>query len=203
MRDEDSCSWEEIHDCLPHRTPGTIQAQYYTIRAGISKVDVSGGQQQKRRRGRPRKQTWGWLWSCKHSPWLKLDEQRLVAYKKTSLGSGSLASSPAGLGPQYIRAGPWSGPEAIRILTQMDSQHFDLYATLAKMKEDNCSWEEISVALPSRSLRAIQVCYSTKFSSWWHSIEKASLDRPIPPSTDRTREPARWNGATGGISTGR
>ena len=57
MRDEDGCSWEEIHNDLPHRTPGTIQAHYYAIRAGVGEVDVSGGQQQKRRRGRPRKQT--------------------------------------------------------------------------------------------------------------------------------------------------
>jgi hypothetical protein len=57
MRDEDGCSWEEIHDDLPHRTPQTIQAHYYTIRAGVGEADISGGQQQKRRRGRPRKQT--------------------------------------------------------------------------------------------------------------------------------------------------
>jgi len=63
IRDEDGCSWEEIHDTLSHRTLGTIQAHYYAIRAGVSEADVSGGQQQKRRRGRPRKQTWGWLWS--------------------------------------------------------------------------------------------------------------------------------------------
>jgi hypothetical protein len=35
----------------------------------------------------------------KQSRWSGLDEQRLLAYKKT--GSGSL---PAGLGPQYVRA---------------------------------------------------------------------------------------------------
>jgi hypothetical protein len=57
MRDEDGCSWEEIHGTLPHRTPGTIQAHYYAIRAGVGDVNVSGGQQQKRQRGRPRKQT--------------------------------------------------------------------------------------------------------------------------------------------------
>jgi len=57
MRDEDGCSWEEIHDALPHRTPGAIQAQYYAIRAVVGEADVSDGQQQKRRRGRPRKQT--------------------------------------------------------------------------------------------------------------------------------------------------
>jgi Myb-like DNA-binding domain len=57
IRDEDGYSWEEIHDDLPHRTPQTIQAYYYTIRAGIGKADISGGQQQKRRQGRPRKQT--------------------------------------------------------------------------------------------------------------------------------------------------
>jgi hypothetical protein len=43
MRDEDGCSWEEIHDALPHRTLGTIQAHYYTIRAVVSEADVSGG----------------------------------------------------------------------------------------------------------------------------------------------------------------
>jgi len=57
MRDEDGCSWEEIHDALSHRTLETIQAHYYAIRAGVGEVDASGGQQQKRRRGRPRKQT--------------------------------------------------------------------------------------------------------------------------------------------------
>lgn len=35
-RDEDGCSWEEIHNDLPHRTPGAIQAQYYSIRASSS-----------------------------------------------------------------------------------------------------------------------------------------------------------------------
>jgi hypothetical protein len=47
MRDEDGCSWEEIAEApllLPHRTPGTIQAHYYTIRAGIGETDISGGQ---------------------------------------------------------------------------------------------------------------------------------------------------------------
>lgn len=39
-------------------------------------------------------------------------------------------------------------------------------AILVRMtEEDNCSWEEISAALPSRSLGAIQVRYSTKFKS--------------------------------------
>jgi hypothetical protein len=39
-------------------------------------------------------------------------------------------------------------------------------ATLVRMKEEgNYSWEEISAALPSRSPGAIQVRYSTKFSS--------------------------------------
>jgi hypothetical protein len=57
MKEEDGCSWEEIAKALPHRTPGTIQVHYSTSRAGVGKADVSGGQQQKRRRGRPRKQT--------------------------------------------------------------------------------------------------------------------------------------------------
>jgi hypothetical protein len=35
--------------------------------------------------------------------------------KRACLGSGSLASSPAGLGAQYARTGIWSGPEANRI----------------------------------------------------------------------------------------
>jgi hypothetical protein len=35
----------------------TIQQHFYAIRAGVGEADVSGGQQQKRRRGRPRKQT--------------------------------------------------------------------------------------------------------------------------------------------------
>jgi hypothetical protein len=38
MREEDGCSWEEIHDALPHRTPGTIQAHCYAIRAGVGEV---------------------------------------------------------------------------------------------------------------------------------------------------------------------
>jgi hypothetical protein len=57
MRDEDGCSWEEIAKALPHRTPEAIQVHYSAIRAGVGEADVSGGQQQKRRRGRPRKQT--------------------------------------------------------------------------------------------------------------------------------------------------
>jgi hypothetical protein len=57
MKDEDGCSWEEIAKALPHHIPRTIQPHYYAIRAGVGEVDVSGGQQQKRRRGRPRKQT--------------------------------------------------------------------------------------------------------------------------------------------------
>jgi hypothetical protein len=35
--------------------------------------------------------------------------------KRASLGSGTLASSLVGLGPQYVRAGTWSGPEATRL----------------------------------------------------------------------------------------
>jgi hypothetical protein len=38
-------------------------------------------------------------------------------------------------------------------------------ATLIRMKENGCSWEEISAALPSRNPGAIQVRYSTKFSN--------------------------------------
>lgn len=57
MKEVDGCSWEEIHGAFPHRTPGTIQVHYSTSRAGVGKADVEGGQQQKRRRGRPRKQT--------------------------------------------------------------------------------------------------------------------------------------------------
>jgi hypothetical protein len=30
MREEDGCSWEEIHRALPHRTIGTIQVRYST-----------------------------------------------------------------------------------------------------------------------------------------------------------------------------
>ncbi|CZR65235.1 uncharacterized protein PAC_15135 [Phialocephala subalpina] len=30
MREDDGCSWEEIHAALPHRTPGAIQVQYST-----------------------------------------------------------------------------------------------------------------------------------------------------------------------------
>ena len=37
--------------------------------------------------------------------------------------------------------------------------------TLVKMKEDGCSWEEISDALPSRTPGAIQVRYFTKLGS--------------------------------------
>jgi Myb-like DNA-binding domain len=36
-------------------------------------------------------------------------------------------------------------------------------ATLLQMKNDGCSWEEISAALPRRSIGTIQVRYSTKF----------------------------------------
>jgi hypothetical protein len=57
MRGEEGCSWEEIAKALPHRTPEAIQLHYSAIRAGVGEADVSGGQQQKRRRGRPRKQT--------------------------------------------------------------------------------------------------------------------------------------------------
>jgi hypothetical protein len=38
-------------------------------------------------------------------------------------------------------------------------------ATLVRMRENGCSWEEISAALPSRNPGAIQVRYSTKFSN--------------------------------------
>ena len=44
IRDEDGCSWEEIHDVLPHLTLGKIQAHYYAIRADVGEVVVSGGQ---------------------------------------------------------------------------------------------------------------------------------------------------------------
>jgi hypothetical protein len=30
MREEDGCSWEEIHAALPHRTLGAIQVPYST-----------------------------------------------------------------------------------------------------------------------------------------------------------------------------
>jgi hypothetical protein len=53
----DGRSWEEIAKSLPHRTPKTIQVHFSTSRAGVGEADVSSGQQQKRRRGRPRKQT--------------------------------------------------------------------------------------------------------------------------------------------------
>jgi hypothetical protein len=54
-KDEDGCTWEEIGEAL-HRTPLAIKVQYSKmIRAGVGEADVSGGQQQKRRRGRPRK----------------------------------------------------------------------------------------------------------------------------------------------------
>jgi hypothetical protein len=39
----------------------------------------------------------------------------------------------------------------------------DEEATLVQMKNDGCSWEEISAALPRRSIGTIQVRYSTKF----------------------------------------
>jgi len=57
MREEDGCSWDEIAKALPHRTPEAIQVHFSTSRASVGEADVSGGQQQKRRRGRPRKQT--------------------------------------------------------------------------------------------------------------------------------------------------
>jgi hypothetical protein len=30
IREEDGCSWEEIHTALPHQTPGAIQVHYST-----------------------------------------------------------------------------------------------------------------------------------------------------------------------------
>ena len=42
--------------------------------------------------------------TSKHSRWSDLDEQRLLAYKRASLRTRSLASSQAGLGLQYVRA---------------------------------------------------------------------------------------------------
>ncbi len=53
--------------------------------------------------------------TSKHSRWSDLDEQRLLACKKTSLGSGSLVSSQAGLGPQDARAGPWYSAESSKL----------------------------------------------------------------------------------------
>jgi hypothetical protein len=41
--------------------------------------------------------------TIKHSPWSDIDEKRLLAYKRTSLGSGSSPSSSPGLGPHLIR----------------------------------------------------------------------------------------------------
>jgi len=43
MRDEDGCTWEEIHDALPHRTSEAIQVHYCAIRRSIGEADVSGG----------------------------------------------------------------------------------------------------------------------------------------------------------------
>jgi hypothetical protein len=51
----------------------------------------------------------------KHSLRSVLDEQRLLAYKRASLGTGSSASSQAGLGPQHARAGPWYSAEPSKL----------------------------------------------------------------------------------------
>ena len=60
----------------------------------------------------------GRLRTSKHSRWSDLDEQCLLAYKKEgNLGTGSLASSPAGLSPQSIHAGTWFGQETNRLPT--------------------------------------------------------------------------------------
>ena len=51
-----------------------------------------------------------------------------------------------------------------RRLTKRSQWTAEEDVTLVRMKEDNCSWEEISAALPFRSPGAIQVHYSTNFS---------------------------------------
>jgi hypothetical protein len=40
--------------------------------------------------------------------------------RRASLGTGSLASSQAGLRPQYARAGPWYSAESRRLPKQVD-----------------------------------------------------------------------------------
>jgi len=59
-----------------------------------------------------------------------VDEQRLLAYKKEGKSwSGSLASSPAGLGPQYARAGTDPAPRRIAFPPQVDSKHLVPFAS--------------------------------------------------------------------------
>jgi hypothetical protein len=48
---------------------------------------------------------------------------------RASLGSGSLASSLEGHGPQFARAGTWPGPELSRLTPQMDSKQLDPFAS--------------------------------------------------------------------------
>jgi hypothetical protein len=45
MKEEDGCSWEEIADALPSRTPGAIQVHYSTKLSGVT------GSRKRRRRG--------------------------------------------------------------------------------------------------------------------------------------------------------
>jgi hypothetical protein len=45
MKEEDGCSWEEIADALPSRTPGAIQVHYYM------KLGGGTGSRKRRRRG--------------------------------------------------------------------------------------------------------------------------------------------------------
>lgn len=72
-------------------------------------------------------------------------------------GGATYAKVPAASQPSMKRP-PWTPEED---------------ATLVKMrKEDNCSWEEIYDALPSRSPGAIQVRYSTKFNSGASGLRK-------------------------------
>jgi hypothetical protein len=51
----------------------------------------------------------------KRNRWSDLHEQRVLAYKRASLGTRSSASSQAGLRSQYAHAGTSSGPEASRL----------------------------------------------------------------------------------------
>ena len=71
-----------------------------------------------------------------------LDEQRLLAYKKT--GSGSLASSPAGLGPQYVRGKNMVQPRTTAsspTLLRAEKLTKRLQLVMRRTKAVNIRWE--------------------------------------------------------------
>jgi hypothetical protein len=84
----------------------------------------------------------GRLSTSKQSRWSDLDEQRLLAYKKT--GSGSLASSPAGLGPQYVRGKNMVQPRTTAsspTLLRAEKLTKRLQLVMRRTKAVNIRWE--------------------------------------------------------------